>query len=234
MHTTPATMGEVLMRYYGWEVIEDPMYHRLLKDNRDITTADQDKMSHFIDKYIESRRTVLDIGCHYGFFTNFLAKRFQQVHAFDFPNDILECCKSNLEGIKNITIHEHGVGDRNTQVSTNDWSTRHGRRGPLGNHVDPNNQGVKYPIKTIDSLNITDVDLMMIDTEGYEMHVLKGAVNTIKKYQPLLVLEFHNRNLTQKYGYSLLDLQAHVESLGYRSLGYINKVDQVFVSEAKA
>jgi predicted double-glycine peptidase len=73
---------------------------------------------------------------------------------------------------------------------------------------------------------------MMIDTEGYELNVLKGAEQTIKEYKPVLVLEFHNRNLTQKFGYSLHDLKQYVENLGYRSVGYINKVDQVFVSEA--
>ena len=85
-------------------------------------------------------------------------------------------------------------------------------------------------------LNIKDVGLIMIDTEGYELNVLKGAVNTIKKYKPVLVLEFHttnkNRvnNLTQKYGYYLYELTQYLHELGYKSKGYINIVDQVFVA----
>ena len=45
------------------------------------------------------------------------------------------------------------------------------------------------------------------------------------------MLEFHNRNLTKKFGYTLKHLQDYVESLGYRSIGYMNKVDQIFVPE---
>ena len=77
----------------------------------------------------------------------------------------------------------------------------------------------------------------MIDTEGYELNVMKGAINTIKKYKPVLVLEFHRtkknnvNNLTQKFGYNLSELQNYVESLGYQSVGYLNKVDQIFVSK---
>ena len=66
---------------------------------------------------------------------------------------------------------------------------------------------------------------------GYELNVVKGALETIKKFKPVLVLEFHNRNLTKKFGYTLKHLQDYVESLGYRSIGYMNKVDQIFVPE---
>ena len=105
-------------------------------------------------------------------------------------------------------------------------------------HVNPKNSGRIYPVKTLDSFAIPHVDLIMIDTEGYEKHVLKGAETTIKKHKPVLVIEFHRTfnnkidNLTAKFGYTLADLQTYVESLGYRSLAYISKVDQVFVPKA--
>ena len=127
--------------------------------------------------------------------------------------------------------HPYGLGETEKDVATNDWFARHGRRGPLANHINPDSNEKNYKIKSFDSLEITDVDLMMIDTEGYELNVLKGAEQTIKQNKPVLVLEFHNRNLTQKFGYSLHDLKQYVEKLGYHSVGYINKVDQVFVAE---
>ena len=69
----------------------------------------------------------------------------------------------------------------------------------------------------------------MIDTEGYELNVMKGAINTIKKYKPVLVLEFHR---TKKNNVNnLSELQNYVERLGYQSVGYLNKVDQIFVSK---
>ena len=37
-------------------------------------------------------------------------------------------------------------------------------------------------------------------------------------------------NLTQKYGYYLYELTQYLHELGYKSKGYINIVDQVFVA----
>lgn len=38
--------------------------------------------------------------------------------------------------------------------------------------------------------NLQKVDLIKIDTDGYELNVLKGAVNTLKNYRPIVVFEF--------------------------------------------
>lgn len=233
MHNKSIAMGKILMQtrdYYNFKVIaDDPMYERLLAENTDITKADHVNMAELLKHCAYTKRTALDIGCHYGFFTKFLSDNFEKVHAFDFPNDILDCCKQNLKDCANVTIHEHGIGDVNTTVATNDWSERHGRRGPLGMHVDPSGKGKIYPIKTVDSLKIPNVDLMMIDTEGYELNVLKGATQTIKESRPIVVLEFHHRNLTHKFGYKLKQLEEYIISLEYMPWGYINKVDRVFL-----
>lgn len=222
--------------YYGWEVVdEDILYTKLLEKDINITDEDQQALSKIIDQYINPRRTALDVGCHYGFLTKFLSQQFENVHAFDFDNDIFACFRKNIDthSITNCTVHPYGLGEREKQVATNDWFTRHQRRGPLGNHIDPNGTSKKYLIKNLDSLGIKDVDLMMVDTEGYELMVLQGAVHTIEMYKPVLVLEFHNRRLTDKFGYTLNDLEKYVSDLGYRSIGYLNKVDKVFVPKEK-
>lgn len=45
------------------------------------------------------------------------------------------------------------------------------------------------PCKTLDSFDLDDVDLIKIDTEGYELNVCKGAIETIKKYRPAVYFE---------------------------------------------
>ena len=221
------------MKYYEWEVIDDPMYHRFLKENIDVTKEDIKEMSRVIKKFVFDTTTAVDIGCHYGFFTRFLSEQFKTVHAFDFNNDIFKCFETNMQRFNctNVIKHNHGLGEKQKYVATNDWSERHKRRGPLGNHIDPEGKKQMQKIKTLDSFNLEGVGLIMCDTEGYELNVVKGALETIKKFKPVLVLEFHNRNLTKKFGYTLKHLQDYVESLGYRSIGYMNKVDQIFVPE---
>ena len=227
------------MKYYGWEVIDDPMYHRFLKENIDVTKEDIKEMSRVIKKFVFDTTTAVDIGCHYGFFTRFLSEQFKTVHAFDFNNDIFECFKKNMKNFncENVIGYPYGLGEKQKYVATTDWSEKHNRRGPLANHIDPDGEIKNQKIKKLDSLNLKNVGLIMMDTEGYELNVLKGAHETITKFKPVLVIEFHttwnNRfnNLTGRFGYDLEKLQTYVENLGYRSIGYLNKVDQIFVPE---
>ena len=145
------------MNYYGFKVVDDPMYHRLLKNNVDYTIQDIDKMSTIIKEYIPEKKVALDIGCHYGFFTKFLSEQFETVHAFDFPNDIYECFEINMTKFKcdNVVRHPYGIGEKDKPVATNDWFKEYNRRGPLGNHIDEHaNATKKYEIKALDNHNL--------------------------------------------------------------------------------
>ena len=62
---------------------------------------------------------------------------------------------------------------------------------------------------------IARLDLVKLDVEGCEGHVLRGARQTLKKHRPILFLESHEPNL-QRQGDSRQNLRAEVESLGYR------------------
>jgi hypothetical protein len=45
---------------------------------------------------------------------------------------------------------------------------------------------------------LPQIDLIKVDVEGFEYKVLKGAVEVIKKYQPLLYIELSDKNLNQQ------------------------------------
>ena len=221
--------------YNGWTVSnEDVLYHKLIEKNIDIIDADKDKVKQIINDHVTNQTVALDIGCHYGFMTEFLAKHFVCVHAFDFENDIFSCFKHNMKKFKitNVVAHAHGLGADSKKVAVNDWSNKHNRRGPLGNHIDPKGQNPNQNIKALDELAIKNVGLIMIDTEGYELMVLQGADQTIKTYWPVIILEYHHKNLTEKFGYKKEKIIEHLEQqLGYVNHGYLNKVDLVFVKE---
>jgi hypothetical protein len=60
---------------------------------------------------------------------------------------------------------------------------------------------VEVPLKRLDSvvkeLRLKRVDAIKIDVEGAEIQVLKGAVNTITKFRPLIIIEVRNRNIDE-------------------------------------
>lgn len=48
---------------------------------------------------------------------------------------------------------------------------------------------ITVPMRTIDSLNLSSCGALFLDVERYELQVLEGAKDTIKKYSPVLSLE---------------------------------------------
>jgi hypothetical protein len=50
-------------------------------------------------------------------------------------------------------------------------------------------------VNTVDSYGFDDVDLIKIDVEGHEQFIILGAVETIKKTKPILMVEIEQRHI---------------------------------------
>lgn len=61
---------------------------------------------------------------------------------------------------------------------------------------------------------IKRIDFIKLDVDGYEYKVIRGGINAIKKFKPVMVVEFGKENL-ETYGDSLEELIALLSSLGY-------------------
>ena len=77
---------------------------------------------------------------------------------------------------------------------------------------------VNIPQMRIDDLNLSSCDLIHLDVEGSEDRVLKGAINTLQKFKPVIILESLNAE-----GYEL------IYSLGYGKI-FATIGDTVFVA----
>jgi FkbM family methyltransferase len=58
------------------------------------------------------------------------------------------------------------------------------------------------------------LDFIKIDTEGYEFQVIKGAINTIKKFQPILLVELEYRTSNN---HNIKKIFSLLEKLNYKS-----------------
>ena len=80
-------------------------------------------------------------------------------------------------------------------------------------------------MKTVDSFKFEDVDLIKIDVEGFEMNVLRGAKDTLKDCN-FLMIELNNNS--KKYNSSNNEIEKYIEEHGFTKL--IDKwPDKVFV-----
>ena len=63
----------------------------------------------------------------------------------------------------------------------------------------------------VEKLRLRKVDLIKMDIEGEEYNALKGAIKTIRKFKPRIIIEIHSKelrkkilNFLKKYGYDLV------------------------------
>ena len=123
--------------------------------------------------FIKNFRTAIDVGCRDGDFTRPMSKDFNNVKSFDYRDRIKN--KAN-----NVKYFQYALGDKEADVKA------------FKGVITENREGVASSIvlqKTLDSFNFEDVDYIKIDVEGHELKVLNGAINTINKYSPLIVVE---------------------------------------------
>jgi len=80
-------------------------------------------------------------------------------------------------------------------------------------------------MKTVDSFQFKNVDLIKIDVEGFEMNVLRGAKDTLKSCN-FLMIELNNNS--KKYNSSNAEIEKYLEESNFTTL--IDKwPDKVFI-----
>jgi FkbM family methyltransferase len=155
--------------------------------------------------------TVVDVGAHVGSLTLPMAKAVGEkgkVYAFE-PQHLVhaELCKSvELNDYKNVHVLRAALGESTGTVSMN---TKPGRDGI--SRVGP---GDSVPLKTLDSFELRDVSFIKIDVEGYGVPMLRGALETIRRWHPVIVIEMGReweegaQPLLEGMGYDFRQLRA--------------------------
>ena len=160
--------------------------------------------------------TVLDIGAWCGTWSAELAPYCKKIYAIEPYKIHFECLTKNLSSFNNIELLDYAVGDTEINVSmTDDNFTQARRIDSIGD----------IPVKTVDSFHFGNVDLIKIDVEGFEMNVLRGAKNTLKTCN-FLMIELNNNS--KKYNSNNTEIEKYIKELGFTTL--IDKwPDKVFV-----
>ena len=132
----------------------------------------------------DQKRICIDIGANVGLWACDLVKSFDHVIAFEPVTEFIECFKKNVTG-SNYTMHQMARGRAESFIEMNIVQGNTGHT-----HIDQSSIGRgTIPLKTLDSFNLTNVDMIKIDVEGFEGEILAGAMKTIEQNKPVLVIE---------------------------------------------
>ena len=160
-------------------------------------------------KHCTNHRICIDIGANVGLWSCELVDHFQQVIAFEPVNEFIQCYRKNVKK-NNYLIHECALGRQESFINMNivEGNTGH-------SHIDESSLGTgSIPLKTLDSFNFQEIDLIKIDVEGFEEEILAGAMTTIIRNKPIIVVE----QQTHEYKDARADLPSVkiLQSLGYK------------------
>jgi FkbM family methyltransferase len=137
--------------------------------------------------------TAVDVGANVGFYTRALARHFDAVHAFE-PNERLV---GPIVNWNHPAVHLHlvglssrpGVGTLHVPVVggviLDGWGSLNANWVPEAENVVKQ----RVNLNCLDAYELSDVRFVKIDVEGGELGVLLGAMETIRRNRPLLLIE---------------------------------------------
>ena len=156
--------------------------------------------------YVPQKRVVVQAGGNGGLYPKSFSQLFDLVYTFEADPINFACLSLNVTESNVFKFHA-ALGFHRQGIST-------------ANDMFPGNMGAKYvggtgPIPTlrIDDLGLEVCDLIQLDIEGFELHALHGAQETITRCHPVLALEF---GWEGRYGISRQDIDLFLNAVNYK------------------
>ncbi len=172
---------------------------------------------------------IIDIGAQTGLYTlyaKYLSNcKFYSFEPFKTSYDILN---ENLllNDIKNVYTYNIALSDKIGKSNFNVCLDHNGLH-TMGENIKrfTNKNTIEVDTTTIDEMffnNNIPVHYIKIDTEGYEYYILKGGINTIKTYKPIIQIEWNIINMEQ-CNVNENDFKELIKSINYEIFDIINE-----------
>lgn len=182
--------------------------------------------------YCKHRRVAIQAGGHVGTWPVFLAAHFDTVYTFEPIGENFDCLTRNIAAHAkvpdSIFAARGALGNKRgpiDMVLSGKSTGQHRARYPAERNLG------SVPVYRIDDLALPVVDAIFLDLEGFEIHALRGAIETLKAHRPIVMAENNKRTVDQ--GFNLGDLEIFMRMANYRLTGAVNE-DLIFTPRGKS
>jgi FkbM family methyltransferase len=166
---------------------------------------------------------IIDLGAHLGQMSQAFARHAARgwVHAVEAHPMIYEVMAMNFaeNNVKNITAYHRAIWDTTDKelfYPREDYA-RWRNRSSFG--IEPraaiSPKGHVVRSMTVDELNLPRVDAIKIDVQGSDLAAMRGAVETIKRCQPIIVFELETYITEKWFQEKASDYLDFVANIGY-------------------
>lgn len=208
------------------------------KYNKEFINLSFDKI---ILNILDENPIIFDVGANEGQSINKYLKIFSKpiIHAFEPLNEQFYKLETQYKSHKNITLNNFALGDREEikkfykakKSSTSSFNKFNFNSEWIKLRSKQHNTSIENFVETIDDIKISTldnyctnnkintIDLLKIDTQGYEDKVLEGAKNTIQNNKiNIIICEIMFDDAYEKY-FNFSDIEKYLINNNFRMVG---------------
>lgn len=152
-------------------------------------------------KHVTDWSVVVQAGGNCGMYPALFAHLFKTVYTFE-PDPLNFYALVQNTQFDNIIKMQAALGDHHGMIEVHRQTMQN-----VGMHTVRKTETAFIPQLCIDDLALPSCGLIQLDIEGYEIHALTGARNTIEKFKPVIACERADEKITQflsARGYSMV------------------------------
>lgn len=151
-----------------------------------------------VKQHTSDKGVALDIGAHVGLWSRYLVDHFPTVIAFEPVPNHVECFKANLAKElradphnSRVILYQHALGNGDGEILIETTPDNSGNAHVSAPGAKVNGHGVLVPLRKLDDYVLAghSISFIKVDVEGFELDVLKGGEQTIKREKPVMVIE---------------------------------------------
>lgn len=182
------------------------------------------RLPDYIATLVKNVNFVVQAGGHCGLYPNKYSYLFKNVYTFEPHPENFYCLDNNVQQDNVIKIN-FALGETESMINLADPADYRDKN--TGGYTVSGVGDIK--LIRLDDYPIDGCDLLHLDLEGFELFALKGAVNTINRFKPLIVLE--TNNYCEMHGYTVLEMETWIkETLNYKVLEKLEH-DTIYIHE---
>ena len=202
---------------FKWQNIDRSTWYFI---SRDYDNHIEPALKSFLEAGILKPGNVIQAGGNCGLYALCLTKYFHMIFTFE-PDPVNFHCLVNNCQIYQVVKYNLALGEKHSKV--NPVIVQDNNRGMNKIEETQIDDTIYVPQVPLDIFDFDNVSLLMLDVEGMEYSVLKGARKTILKNKPMIIIESYDEVYTKK-------IEKYLKTFGYALHSILGNSDRVYIT----
>jgi FkbM family methyltransferase len=152
---------------------------------------------HLLEFLCHRDKDAIDVGANDGSYVHYLRRHARKVIAFEPMPSLADALRAKFRHdveIRSIALSDRaGTVELHMPVVDGVTVTGCSTVSPTASATYSDHRAIEVPMATLDSSYEGDVGFIKIDVEGHEQAVLDGAVQTVRRCRPRMLVEIDER-----------------------------------------